>query len=55
MKITIPCLEGWVSREATGVEDLTNRGYGDYVSNACSMALRRAAALYGLGIGLYEH
>lgn len=55
VKITIPCQEGFVSREATGVEELTNRGYGDYVSNSCSMALRRAAALFGLGLGLYEH
>jgi hypothetical protein len=55
VRITIPCAEGVVSREATGVEELTSKGYGDYVSNACSMALRRAAALYGLGIGLYEH
>lgn len=55
VKITITCLEGFVWREATGVEELTNRGYGDYVSNACSMALRRAAAMFGLGQHLYEH
>ena len=55
VKITIPCLEGFVSREATGVEELTSKGYGDYVSNSCSMALRRAAALYGLGLQLYSH
>ena len=55
VRISIPCTEGIVSREATGVEELTNRGYGDYVSNACSMALRRAAALFGVGIALYEH
>jgi hypothetical protein len=53
-RITITCLEGEVSREATGVEELASKGYGDYLSNACSMALRRTAAMFGLGIALYD-
>jgi Rad52/22 family double-strand break repair protein len=54
VRLSIPCAEGVVSREATGIEDEEVKGYGDTVSNACSMALRRAAALFGLGRHLYE-
>ena len=53
-RITIPCAEGLVYREATGQEDEEVRGYGDSSSNSESMALRRAAAKCGLGLGLYE-
>lgn len=53
-RITIPCAEGLVYREATGQEDEEVRGYGDSSSNAESMSLRRAAAKFGLGLGLYE-
>lgn len=52
--ISIPCQEGTVTREATGCEDLDNRGYGDACSNAEAMALKRAAAKFGLGLYLYE-
>lgn len=54
VRITIECLEGIVYREATGQEDETLDAYGDSSSNAESMALRRAAAKFGLGIGLYD-
>ena len=67
-KLTIPSAEGDVSREATGTELLkeekTNKqtgeitvneiAYGDPSSNAESMAFRRAAARFGLGLYLYD-
>jgi len=54
VRIKIPCTEGMVYREATGYEPLEVKGYGDPVSNASSMALRRAAAHFGLCLYLYE-
>ncbi len=54
VRISIPCLEGIVYREATGQEDETLDSYGDSTSNAESMSLRRAAAKFGLGLGLYD-
>jgi hypothetical protein len=39
--ISIPCLEGVVPREATGREESDAKGYGDAVSNAEAMALKR--------------
>jgi len=47
---TNPSLEGMISREATGTEDEEMRGYGDSSSNAEAMALKRAAAKFGLGL-----
>lgn len=55
VRISIPCLEGVVYREATGQEDEDTNSYGDFTSNAESMALRRAAAKLGLGRYLYDH
>jgi hypothetical protein len=52
-RISIPCAEGIVWREATGYEPITVKGYGDPTSNAESMALRRAAAKFGLCLYLY--
>jgi len=52
--ITIPCSEGVVTREATGCEEADAKGYGDAVSNAEAMALKRAAAKFGLGLYLYS-
>ena len=52
--ITIPCDEGVVTREATGYEPLDGKGYGDPLSNAESMAFRRALAKHGLALDLYE-
>ena len=54
VRITIPCLEGLIYREATGYEPLEVKGYGDPTSNAESMALRRAAAKFGLALALYD-
>lgn len=54
-RITIPCLEGTVWREATGQEEaqLGERAYGDSTSNGEAMAFKRAAAKFGLGAWLY--
>src|SRR5262249_23234406 len=52
--ISIPCLEGIITREATGCEDADSKGYGDSVSNAEAMALKRAASKFGLGLYLYQ-
>jgi hypothetical protein len=53
-RISIPCAEGMIYREATGIEDEDVDRYGDPSSNAESMSLRRAAAKFGLGLYLYE-
>ncbi len=52
--LSIPCVEGVVTRSALGIEEDVVTGYGDPTSNAESMALRRAAAKFGLGLYLYE-
>ena len=54
VRLNIPAAEGIFFREATGIEDEEVKGYGDVISNASGMALRRAAALFGLGRHLYE-
>ena len=54
VRISIPCLEGVVSREATGQEKEDCGSYGDPSSNAEGMALRRAAAKFGLALYLYD-
>jgi hypothetical protein len=54
IRLSVPCLEGVVYREATGQEDETHDSYGDSSSNSESMALRRAAAKFGLGLSLYD-
>lgn len=57
VRITIPAAEGPVWREATGTEeepDEDERMYGDPSSNAEAMALKRAAAKFGLGLYLYD-
>ena len=54
VRISIPSLEGIIYREATGQEDETLESYGDSTSNSESMALRRAAAKFGLGLALYD-
>jgi hypothetical protein len=53
-RISIPCAEGVVYREATGQEDENVSGWGDSSSNAESMSLRRAAAKFGLALHLYD-
>lgn len=57
VRLTIVAAEGETWREATGTEEEPDEGehmYGDPSSNAESMALRRAAAKFGLGLSLYE-
>ena len=62
-RLTIPTSEGNVYREATGTEELkrldkhgnlVELAYGAPSSIAESMALRRAAAKFGLGLYLYS-
>lgn len=52
--ITIHAEEGDFTRTATGQELLDCGTYGDPSSNAESMAFRRAAAKFGLGLDLYD-
>lgn len=52
--ISIPALEGVITREATGCEPADSKGWGDPVSSASAMALKRCAALFGLGLYLYS-
>ncbi len=54
VRLSVPSLEGVVYREATGQEDEDLESYGNSSSNAESMALRRAAAKFGLGLSLYD-
>lgn len=52
--LSIPTDKGSVSRQATGNEDDDKDSFGDPFSNSESMALRRAAAKFGLGRYLYK-
>jgi len=52
-RLTITASDGTFSREATGVEEASSKGFGDPVSNASAMALKRCASLFGLGRHLY--
>ncbi len=54
VRLSIPSSEGITYREATGQEDEDKETFGDSSSNAESMALRRAAAKFGLGLALYD-
>lgn len=54
VRVSIPSIEGITYREATGQESEDLDSYGDSTSNAESMALRRAAAKFGLGLALYD-
>ena len=67
-RLTIPTSEGNIYREASGTEELKRErynkdtgeyetlelAYGDPSSNAESMAFRRCAARFGLGLYLYQ-
>ena len=55
VEITIWAEEGSYSREGTGIEDTSVDSWGDPQSNAESMAFRRAAARWGLGLHLYDN
>ena len=54
IRVTIQAAEGDFHREATGIEDDEVSGYGDTSSNASAQALRRAAAMFGVGKYLYD-
>ena len=54
IRITIEASDATIYREGTGIETLDTSSYGDPQSNAESMAFRRAAARFGLGLHLYE-
>jgi hypothetical protein len=54
VRISVPAKEGVIFREATGQCEVALSGYGDPTSNAEGMALRRAAAKFGLGLWLYK-
>lgn len=54
VRLILPAAEGDIWRDATGCEDDEVTGYGDTSSNAESMALRRAASKFGLGLQLYD-
>lgn len=54
VRISIPCQEGVVWREASALEPLKGTGFGDAATNAESAALRRAAAKFGLCLSLYD-
>ncbi len=54
VRLSVPCAEGVVYREATGQEDEDLESYGNSSSNSESMALRRAASKFGLGLYLYD-
>lgn len=52
--LTIHGNDGSLTREATGNEMSDVDGYGDPSSNAEAMALRRAAAKFGIGLYLWD-
>jgi hypothetical protein len=54
VRITIPCAEGEVWREASALEPIEGNGFGDAATNSESAALRRAAAKFGLCLNLYD-
>jgi hypothetical protein len=54
VEIVIESQQGKHVRQATGSETLDTDSYGDFQSNAESMAFRRAAARFGLGLHLYN-
>lgn len=54
VRISVPCAEGIVYREASALEPIKGSGYGDCATNCESAALRRAAAKLGLCLDLYD-
>lgn len=54
VRVSVPTADlGLVHRDATGNETVAVTGYGDPVSNAEAMALKRAAANLGLALHMY--
>jgi len=54
VRISIPAAEGLIYREASALEPIKGSGFGDAATNCESAALRRAAAKFGLCLGLYD-
>ena len=54
VRITIVAEGETIYREGTGIESLDTSSFGDFSSNAESMAFRRACARFGLGLQLYD-
>jgi hypothetical protein len=54
VRISIPCAEGIIYREASALEPLKGSGFGDCATNCESAALRRAASKFGLCLSLYD-
>lgn len=52
--ITIPCAEGLMRRESTGLERENEPIYGDTMTNAEATGFKRCAAKFGIGADLYE-
>jgi len=52
--LTIHAADGSYTRSATGSEPLDSKAWGDPICSAESMAFRRAAARFGLGLYLYN-
>eukprot|EP00793_Prasinoderma_coloniale_P006139 PRCOL_00004614-RA len=52
-RISIPCADGTIAREATGTKRLSGDGYGEPEQLAEQQAFSRAAARCGLGLYLY--
>lgn len=53
-RLSIPSADGVVERDATGIEEVDAKGYGDAVSNASAMSFKRACAMFGLARHLYQ-
>jgi hypothetical protein len=54
VRVTLHASDGDYPMDGQGLEELAVKGYGDPLSNAESMAFRRACAKLGLGLYLYK-
>lgn len=54
VSVSIPCVDGVITRDGIGNEDSDTDSWGDPFSNSESMAIRRAFAKFGLGLELYR-
>ena len=54
VRVTIPCADGVLSREAVGVDDEPTGQRGTALERAAGSGLRRCFAAYGLARGLYQ-
>ena len=54
VRISVPCLEGEVYREASALEPIKGNGFGNCAVNCESAALGRGASKFGLCLYLYD-